>query len=388
MALSKIKAPSIADDSITVDQIADNAVHGRRNLIINGAMNIAQRGTSETGVATTGYKAAPDRFKIAYEGTTSQYTVSQDTSAPDGFESSYKIQCTTADTSLAASSQVALLQYIEAQDLQQLKYGLSSAEKVTLSFYVKSNTTGTYAVNLYSQDGSRIIGSTYSISSADTWEQKTLTFDGDTSGTINDDAGRGIEVKWFISAGSTYTATDNTSWGAYADGKIAYGHAVDLADSTSDNWAITGVQLEIGDKATPFEYRSFGEELSLCHRYTFAMQGTGDPLGSKGGAAIVGGSRGFWGFGSAHNSGNPVVWMEMPTAMRGVPSLTKSSSAHFDFDRGWAGLATSTNTIVQTLRSSSKTLAIIMTTSGLSNGDAGSMSANNSAAYMIYDAEL
>lgn len=372
MALSKIKAPSIADDSITVDQIADNAVHGRRNLIINGAMNVAQRGTSETGVGSTGYKEAPDRFKIAYEGTSSQFTVSKDTGAPDGFESSYKIQCTTADTSLAASSQVALLQYIEAQDLQQLKYGLSSAEKVTLSFYVKSNTTGTYAVNLYSQDGSRIIGTTYSISSADTWEYKTLTFDGDTSGTINDDTGRGLEVKWFISAGSTYTATDNTSWGAYADGKIAYGHAVDLADSTSDNWAITGVQLEIGDKATPFEYRSFADELLACQRYYREYGGN-----SSNERVSVGFN---------HQTNQCRLALPLSPNMRTAPSENTSADSHWTIESG-GQYAVDSIGLDQASPEVASLNCNIGTTSLLHKG-AGQLMGNTSSARLKLSAEL
>ena len=193
-----------------------------------------------------------------------------------------------------------------------------------------------------------------------------------------------------LELGSDYTSGSSfDTWTAHGSGTQSPDANILFHDTANATFFVTGVQLEVGDEATPFEHRSFGEELSLCHRYTFAMQGTGDPLGSKGGAAIVGGARGFWGFGSAHNSANPVTWMEMPTAMRGVPSLTVSDNTHFDFDRGHAALKSSTSTQIQTLRSSSKAIAIIMNVgSGLSNGEAGSISANNSAAYMIFDAEL
>lgn len=238
---------------------------GRRNLMINGAMTVNQRGNA-TGVNTTSYRAC-DRFKIAYEGTGSVYAVSRDGSAPSGFAHSYKVNTTTADGSQAAQSQVGVLQYIEAKDLQHLKYGTSNAESLTLSFYVKSNMTGTYAVNMYSQDGPRIIGSTYTINAADTWEKKVITFAGDTGGTINNDTGRGLEVKWFLSAGSVYRGTDNTSWGAYADAKIATGQTVDIATSTSNNWFITGIQLEVGTGATDFEHLPFHEVMYQCQRY-------------------------------------------------------------------------------------------------------------------------
>ena len=356
--------------------LTNSQIGGRRNIIINGAMQVAQRGTSETGVNSSGYSDAPDRFRIAYEGSSSQFTVSQDTNAPAGFKTSYKIQCTTADSSLAATSQVGLLQRIEAQNLQHLKYGLSSAEKVTLSFYVKSNTTGTYAVNLYSQDGNRIIGTTYSISSADTWEQKILTFDGDTGGTINNDNGKGIEVKWFISAGSTYTATDNTSWGAYADGKIAYGHAVDLADSTSDNWAITGVQLEVGSQATPFEHRSFGEELDLCQRYYYKQADGSENASQSVGVAFM------------ESSSVVVCCIDLPTTMRATPSNVSSSVTDgFQFYRNGAA-DNFTDTYIANAHPNIFTFFNHTQVSGTA-GQAGSIKLNSSAtSYIAVDAEL
>ena len=374
MALSKIRN----------DSLEDTAVHGRRNLIINGAMQISQRGTS----STTSGRHTVDRFFNTF-GTVA-VTQTQDTTVPsnEGFSHSYKNECTTASSATGAFFGISY--HVEAQDIRNSGWDYtSSSSKITLSFYARSSVAGTYMASLRTDDGTQYnIASQYTLV-ADTWKRVELTFPGNSNLTINDDSGIGLKVFPMLELGSDYTSGSSfDTWTAHGSGTQSPDANILFHDTANATFFVTGVQLEVGDEATPFEHRSFGEELSLCHRYTFAMQGTGDPLGSKGGAAIVGGARGFWGFGSAHNSSNPVVWMEMPTAMRGVPSLTKSNNGHFDFDRGWAGLATSTNTIVQTLRSSSKTLAIILTTSGLSNGDAGSMSANNSAAYMIYDAEI
>jgi len=251
-----------------------------RNLIINGAMQVAQRGTSSTTLTTY---ATVDRFLNALSGTTDQLagTQAQSTTAPDGFSNSYKIDCTTAETTIDADEFWRVRHYIEAQDLQHLKYGTSAAQSVTLSFYVRSNVTGTYACNIYQPDGVRQITKTYAISAADTWEYKTITFPGDTSGTINNDNGSGLEISWFLMAGSTWTGTDSTSWGAYANGGLANGHAVNMASSTSNEWYITGVQLEVGEQATPFEHRSYRDELRRCQRYFLAVanQATYAPVG-------------------------------------------------------------------------------------------------------------
>ena len=253
MALSKIRN----------DSLEDTAVHGVRNLIINGAMQVAQRGTS-----TTGGGFLVDRFELNINNTDNiAITQSQDSSGPSGFANSWKILATTAESAVAANERVRFRQNIEGQNLQQFAFGTSAAKSMTLSFYVKSNKTGTYAVNLEQDDASRVIGSTYTINSADTWEFKTVTVGGDTSGTINDDNGAGLIVSWYLLAGSNYTATDNTSYSASADGKQAYGHSTTWGQATNDNFFITGIQLEVGEQATPFEHRSYGDELARCQRY-------------------------------------------------------------------------------------------------------------------------
>ncbi len=243
--------------------IGSQSALSNRNAIINGAFQCAQRGTSTTG---SGFLV--DRFELNINNTDNiAITQSQDSSGPSGFANSWKILATTAESAVAADERVRFRQNIEGQNLQQFAFGASAAKSMTLSFYVKSNKTGTYAVNLEQDDASRVIGGTYTISSADTWEFKTITVGGDASGTINDDNGVGLVVSWYLLAGSNYTATNNTSYGASADGKQAFGHSTTWGQGTNDNFFITGVQLEIGDVATPFEHRSFGDELAKCQRY-------------------------------------------------------------------------------------------------------------------------
>ena len=265
MPLSKIVANSITDDTITTDQIADTSVHGRRNFIINGAMQVAQRGTSVTGVTSGAYYTC-DRFMFSPFGPAGTWTVTQSTDAPDGFSNSFRIDCTTADASLGASDFVIVETKIEAQNLQHLMYGDSSAKTVTASFHVKSNKTGTYVLELRQPDSGRLYSKTYTINSANTWEYKTLTFPGDVSGTINNDNGQGLNMNFWCAAGSTFSSgTIGTSWHTTNANRAA--GVVNLADSTDNDWSITGVQLEIGSQASPFEHRSFGEELLLCQRY-------------------------------------------------------------------------------------------------------------------------
>ena len=239
---------------------------GTRNLIINSQFQVAQRGTSST---SEGYQTV-DRFRFTSADMDQlAFTQSQDTTGPSGFTNSYKLTVTTPETTTEAEEQLYMFQAIEAQNLQQLGYGTSDAKQLTLSFWVKSSVTGAYCVAFYENDGNRLITSTYSISSANTWEYKTITIDGDTSGTINNDNGAGLELYFFLSVGPDRKTTDSTTWGTWTAAKFGYGQVADVAATSSATWQITGVQLEVGDTATDFEHESYGTTLSKCQRYYF-----------------------------------------------------------------------------------------------------------------------
>ena len=300
------KARDIASATTPNANAALLATFPHRNLIINGAMQVAQRGTS-----TTGGGFLLDRFELNINFTDNiAITQSQDSSGPSGFANSWKMLATTAESAVAADERVRFRQNIEGQNLQQFAFGTSAAKSMTLSFYVKSNVTGTYAINLEQDDASRVIGSTYTISSADTWEFKTITVSGDTSGTINDDNGVGLVVSWYLLAGSNYTGTDNTSYGASANGKQAYGHTADWVQDTNDNFFITGIQLELGSTATPFEHRSYGDELPSCRRYFIRYYGDDSPSYPR------------W-FNPAYTSGSYMGGsFSFPVHMRATPSLS------------------------------------------------------------------
>ena len=261
------KARDIASATTPNANAALLATFPHKNLIINGAMQVAQRGTSETGITSGGsYRNAPDRFKFGLSSA-GTWTVSQDSDAPEGFANSYKLACTTADASLSAGDYIDFLTGFEGQDVQRLKKGTASAESVTLSFWCKSNKTGTYIVNIQDTDNARTVAKSYTVNVAGTWEYKTLTFVGDTNGVLDDDNAQSLRVKWWFAAGSTYSSgTLATSWEANTAANYAVGQ-VNLADSTSNYFNITGIQLELGGTATPFEHRSFGDELARCQRY-------------------------------------------------------------------------------------------------------------------------
>ena len=236
-----------------------------KNLIINGAMQVAQRG-SVTGV-TVGY-GGPDRYKFARAGAAA-VTLSQDTTVPSnqGFKSSLKIDVTTADSSLAAGDYALISTRLEGQDLQHLLYGTSEAKSITLQFWVRSPKTGTHIVELYHGDVFYTNAQTYTITSADTWQKVTLTYGGYQSSGFDNDSGIGLQIAWWLASGSTYaggTLSSNTWQNTAANRAVGQ---VNVMDSTSNNFYLTGVQLEVGEQATPFEHRSIGDELIRCQRY-------------------------------------------------------------------------------------------------------------------------
>jgi hypothetical protein len=244
-----------------------------KNIIINGDMSIAQRGTSTASVTSTGYYAC-DRWNFAID-TMGTFTTSQDTDVPtgQGFAKSFKVDCTTADAAPAAGDLISLNQKIEGQNLQYLKKGTANAESTTVSFWVKSNKTGTYIAELFDNDNTRQISKSYTISAANTWEKKTITYAGDTTGAFNNDNGLSLSLVFWLGAGSTFTSgTLNTSWNSSTNANRAVGQ-VNLADSTSNEWYVTGVQLEAGTSASDFEFLPYDVNLERCQRYYQTIRG-------------------------------------------------------------------------------------------------------------------
>ena len=238
-----------------------------RNVVINGAMQVAQRGTSTAGITASAYYTA-DRFATA-NTTLGTWTQSIEADAPtgSGFRNSLKMLCTTADASPAAADGLRIDQNIEGQNLQQFLKGTSSAKPFSVSFWVKANVTGTYIVWLFDEDNSRQVSASYTISASATWEKKTITFPADTTGAFNNDNGRSLYLSFWLGAGSNFTSgTLATTWASYTAANAAVGQT-NLGAATSNYWQITGVQLEAGSVATPFEFEDFGTTLAKCQRY-------------------------------------------------------------------------------------------------------------------------
>jgi hypothetical protein len=262
-------------------------VSGRRNLIINGAMKVAQRGTSSTSSG----RQTLDRFEAVYSNfDNATQTQSQDSTAPNGFKTSHKIAIgATAESAIDANEQQYIRYKIEGQDLQQLKYGTSDAESMTLSFYVRSSVTGTFSISFFLNDTTKNHVKTYTISSANTWERKTITVSPNTSDVIDNDNGIGLSIHWFLTLGSDSLGSTEAvdTWIAHSSANFSGNVNSDFASNANATFFITGVQLEVGSVATPFEHRSYGEELALCQRY-YETAGRGIMGGSYSATAWVG----------------------------------------------------------------------------------------------------
>ena len=369
MALSRIDTTNMIED-VPQSKIDNNI--NFRNIIINGDMSIAQRGTSVSGVNSSGYRSL-DRFKQTFSGgDVGTWTQSQSTDVPSsqGFAKSLKLDCTTARTSPSSNEGLFIEQKIEGQNLQYLKKGTSSAESLTLSFWVKSNKTGTYISELRDQDNSRTISKSYTISSADTWEKKTITYAGDTSGTLGNDNGDSLRLIHWLVAGSDFTSgTLQTSWGSLTSANRAVGQ-VNLADSTSNEWYITGIQLEAGTSASDFEFLPYDVNLQRCQRYyQNIVSGNNEPVC----------------FGFYNGASSLVVTIPFQTSMRTDPTLDSNIESTLTVDRN-GGSETITSL---SLNRSDKSKASLYNNSVSSTSGVGAKVRTDSSGDSIsFDAEL
>ena len=381
LKVGAIKGVSASSDAITVANdgtctanITNNL--SNRNKVINGAMTISQRGTSFTASGTgSGYGI--DRFQenFSMDG---GYTLTQSTTSPDGFANSMKVDVTSADTSLAAGQFVEIKHKIEAQDLQDLAFGTSAAKTVTLSFYVRSNKTGNYAFAIQQSDNSfKQASFQYTISSADTWERKTIVIAGDTSGVINDDNGDGLILMWALAAGSNLTGGSLRSTFTTRVAADQYaGQGVNLLDSTSNEWYITGIQLEVGEHATDFEHRSFAQEIVLCKRYYRILQ-------DASGGAIYMGAVAY-----NYDVNSVVVQVNFETEMRATPTLNNTSGTnYYRFYRNSGYVDINAMNAINGMNKYGGGFNNSDSGNGTA-GQAGAIVLNNTAAKIAFDAEI
>ena len=334
-----VQHPSASTAAVTL--AADGSMTGafpapNRNLLYNGAMQCHQRGTSTASITTSGYYTA-DRWNTVFNGAQGTWTQSVENDGPtgSGFTKSLKMLCTTADASPAADDIVRVDQVLEGQDLQRIGKGTASAQSLTLSFWVKSNVTGTYIATLQDQDNIRAVSTSYTVSASATWEEKTITFPADTTGAFDNDNAASLRLILWLGAGSNRTSgTLATAWEASTAANLAVGQT-NLAAATNNYWQITGVQLEVGPVATAFEFKSFGQELRECQRYyeksyaTVAAPGTATANGY------------FNGGGISNQVGNLQCSVPMKVTKRDTPAISMWNSAGtantWDFAKASAG---------------------------------------------------
>ena len=266
-----------ADEGITlnskdisgVSSINTGQIGGSRNYVYNGDTSLCQRSTSVSGVGSgdTGYHVQ-DRWGFVEAGSPATVvTMSRATEVPNGFQYSLKLDCTTATGTVGSDDLVLLQQIFEGQDLYAWKKGTSDALPVTLSFSVNATKTGTYIVNLFDNDNTRVCSKSYTVSSSDTWEYKTITFPADTTGAFDRDNAASLYLYFGLVAGSNYTSgTLQETWAAN-DNTNRFVGQVDAFDNTSNNFHITGIQLELGETASAFQQETYGENFLRCARY-------------------------------------------------------------------------------------------------------------------------
>jgi hypothetical protein len=344
-----------------------------RNVIINGAMQVAQRGTSSTGLGTSDGYFTVDRYKLFFGGSTAgRVTMTQDSSAPNGFSNSLKLACTTADTSIAAGEYFFIRQSIEGQDLQRFAKGTSDAKEFTVSFYVKGNASATYVVELEDADNTRQCSKTFNVTTD--WTRVELTFPADTTGTFDDDNAASLHLHIWLHTGSTYGGgtLNSSAFASNTNANRAAG-ADSFFDSTSRTFFITGVQLEVGDTATDFEHRSYGDELTRCHRYFIRRNSPQD--GYPGLIAGFHSTSGFF---------NGVTQFEVE--MRTTPSLTTSGAF-----RGQGQTDSSSATGTCTIQNASSEACRLNCSSMSFSGTAGQyvhLQQTGGAGHVSFDAEL
>jgi len=388
MALSKILNASVTDSTLTGAKVASSTITGtnistatlpnlgRRNIVINGAMQVSQRvGTSSS--SANNYDATPDRIRQeAYGGASASFQ--QVTDAPTGFKNSLKVTC-AGTAAPSAGNTLRLMTGLEGQNVAQLAYGTAQAKTSTLSFYVKASETGTYSAALVNIRPSGNITSnvtrshikTYTVNSANTWEYKTLTFPGCPDGTWGSSNSDGITIVLDLGSGSNHQGSANT-WLTTSD-TFASGQ-VTLGDSNGGTWQITGLQFEVGSQATSFEHRSFGEEMQLCKRYYHRIQGSGKVMITKG---------------HVYDARGGLYSVDFPTQMRAAYAFSHSALSTLQFTYNANAAATPTATgLNESTSLDVGSLYILVGSNVTTAGYACGYTTANGNGYIAFDAEL
>jgi hypothetical protein len=356
MSLTKVSSAVLNIDDL----------YGFRNRIINGDMRIDQRNAG-AAVSPVPSGFSVDRFLI-FNLTDGSFSAQRDTVAPAGFTNSLKWTTTTADSSLSADQRCGILQIIEGFNTADLGFGTANAQSVAISFWVRSSLTGTFAVGLRNNGAARAYVTSYTISSANTWEYKTITIPGDTSGTWLTDNGVGIQLTWSLGAGSNF----QTTAGSWQNGNLqGVTGQVQVMGTLNATWQVTGVQLEAGSVATPFERRPFGTELALCQRYYYRALGVS------------------LGVGFCQSTTQARFFVPFHVPMRDAPSALEQSgtASNYTFRSGGEDFTSSTVPIFGGFASTQNANVLFTVASGLSVGR-GAVATSAGNAFLAWSAEL
>jgi len=369
---------------VDTSMVESSGAFGRRNILINGDFSVYQRAQQVTGLgAATEYYTA-DRWKIqGASGISGRFTMTAGTAdapAESNVTTSLKLDCTTADTSLAAGEYLILQQLIEGQNLQHVKKGTSGAKQLTASFWIKGNASATYIAELYDADNTRQVSKSFSVTSS--WSKVEITFPADTTGAFGNDANVSLYCQIWLAAGSDFTSgTLSETWTSATNTNRAVGVS-NFYSSTSNELYITAWQLEVGDVATEFEVLSYPERLTLCHRYCFAACSAGEAGASASQVQI--------GIGSFFTDTQVETVVYFPTTMRSSPTLSANSGTDYFISEANAGGQNFDSwTGVYGAGKNQKLIYSSGTISNFSNqGQATRLAVQNSAAYIIFESEL
>jgi len=371
LKVNSIKGVSASTAAISIDNSSGTCTANitnnlsNRNKVINGGMMVHQRGdASATG--SSAYLSC-DRF-FTSNGSAGQVAVTKSTDTPDGFGASTKWDCTTADTSIAAGDYFLIQHRIEGQNVQDFEKGDTSAKQFAVSFYIKATKTGVYTVELEDLDNNRGCSKTITVSNTN-WNRYSIIFPADTTGAFDNDNALSLSLNFWLLAGSTFNSgtLQSSAWGTLTNANRV--SSFNALDNTSNDFFLTGVQLEVGGVVTNFEHKSFGQELALCQRYYYRTADDGSITNILSMAAETA---------TTAAGGQP-----FPTTMRAVPTITFGSGLLF-----FTTATSSTSFSLNQNRSSSTHLAVLVNISGATAGQAGSIYRNSSNGYIEANAEL
>jgi len=338
---------------------------GFKNRIINGAMVIAQRGTSFAGLTSSNTDGWPaDRFRLRNSDSVSVLTVSQVADAPSGFVYSARAQVTTINAT--PNSETFIEQIIEGNNLLGLAYGTASAQSFTLSFWVKASVTGTYNIWMYSPSSAKAVGFSYAVSSANTWTQISATISGDTAAALASDNSAGLYIRWYLDVAASAIGPLNATWSTSNISNRMVSGSVRLTSTLNATYQITGVQLEAGTTSSSFEYRDYGNELRMCQRYFINERLQGYGLS-----------------GFCDTTTTAIFYLTFKQTMRGDPSLTAPGT--WEVRRGNVNASSATIGSPQVTPDGAR---VNVTSSSLTVGHGVGLTAGSGIAYLQFSAEL